>query len=47
MEEEIVKELMKECNVGEKIIIIIFKRLFIKTYGIGSKNSFNSLNMYI
>lgn len=41
MEEEIVKEIMKECKWWERIIVKVFKKVFINTYKVGIKVGFN------
>lgn len=46
MKEEIIKEIMKECNWWERIVVRLNKKMFIKTYGIGGKNGFNKLMQF-
>lgn len=41
-ENEIIKEICKECNFTERIIIKRFKGIFIKTYKIGITFGFNN-----
>ncbi len=44
MNEIIIEEILKECKWYEKIIIKIFKKLFIKMYKIGVKKGFKLAN---
>lgn len=47
LEKEVIIEISKECNFTEGIIVKLFKRLFVKVYGVAGKNSFNNINKYI
>lgn len=41
VEQEIMEEIEEGCNWGEKIVVKLFKRLFIITYKTGVKAGFN------
>ena len=43
MEEDIVKEIEKECNFKERILLKIFTKTFMKVYNIARIKMFNSL----
>ncbi len=43
MEEDIVKEIEKECNFKERILLKIFTKTFMKVYNIARIKTFNSL----
>ncbi|MCI8485995.1 MAG: hypothetical protein HFJ20_02660 [Clostridia bacterium] len=43
MEENIVEEIKKECNLKERILLKVFAKMFVKVYHIGRINCFNSL----
>jgi len=42
-EDKIMEEIMKYCNLKERIIIRIFKKVFIKVYNISRINNINRL----
>ena len=44
MEKEIVKEICKDLNWKEKIVVKLFKKSFIKTYRLGLVKCFNYYN---
>lgn len=43
MEEDIVKEIEKECNFKERILLKVFTKTFMKVYNITRIKMFNSL----
>jgi len=43
MEENIVKEIEKECNFKERILLKVFTKTFMKVYNIARIKMFNSL----
>ncbi|HJJ05815.1 MAG TPA: hypothetical protein OIM45_08300 [Clostridiaceae bacterium] len=43
MEEDIVKEIEKECNFKERILLRLFTKTFVKMYNIARIKMFNSL----
>lgn len=43
MEDVVLNEVMKELNWKERIIVVIFKRTFIKVYGMAGQRVFNVL----
>nr|DAG74098.1 MAG TPA: hypothetical protein [Caudoviricetes sp.] len=43
MEEDIVKEIEKECNFKERILLKVFTKTFMKVYNIARIKMFNSL----
>ena len=43
MEEDIVKEIEKECNFKERILLKAFTKTFMKVYNIARIKMFNSL----
>jgi len=47
MERDVVEKIMKECNWWERIIIKVFKKIFIKVYKIGVKVGFNWDNIIV
>jgi len=42
MEKEILKQISKEFTLYEKIIMILFKELFLKVYKVGITYGFNN-----
>lgn len=44
MEKEILKEICKDLNLKERIIVRLFKESFIKTYRLGLVRCFNYYN---
>lgn len=44
MEERIVEEAKNELNWRERIVVRIFKRTFMKIYGIAGEKVFNQMN---
>lgn len=42
MNDVIIEEIIKECKWYEKIVVKVFKRLFIKCYKIGIAFGFNN-----
>ena len=42
MEKDIVNEIYKNCTLKEKIVVKIFRRIFIKTYHIGRLKCLNN-----
>ncbi len=43
MRNEVLNEIKKEVNWRERIVIYIFKKLFIKVLGIGEKRAINNI----
>ena len=43
MKDIVLNEVMKELNWREKIIVKLFKKIFIKIYGISGKNTINQI----
>lgn len=43
MEENIVEEIKKECNLKERILLKVFKKTFIKVYNVGKINYFKKI----
>lgn len=41
MKEEIIREIMKECNWWEKIVVKVLGKMFVKVYKTGIKAGFN------
>lgn len=46
-EKNIVREICKECNWCEKIVVKLLARLFIKVYNSGVKIGYNWNNKYV
>ncbi len=45
MEEEVLRELMRECeNWRERLLIKLFPKTFVNTYKVGIKSGFNWCN---
>lgn len=43
MEENIVKEIEKECNFKERILLRLFTKTFVKVYNVGKINYFKKI----
>ena len=44
-EERIVEEICDECNFAERIIVRLFKKIFVKAYLKGHIDTFNNTNL--
>jgi hypothetical protein len=44
MKKEVLKEISKDLNWKEKIIVKLFPKITIKIYGLASKRMFNNIN---
>lgn len=43
MEENIVEEIKKECNLKERILLKVFARTFVKVYNIARVKAINNI----
>lgn len=43
MEENIVEEIKKECNLKERILLKVFSKTFVKIYNTGKINYFKKI----
>lgn len=41
MEKQIVEEILKKCNWYERIVVMVFKKIFVKAYKLGITFGFN------